>query len=149
MDYNIYIHDKTSGQNKATQPRANGSNNTTPKQAASAMDEDKQNASEGGLVAAAKVSTAGKVALAVYVAAKVTKGVVDTIVPFVARETGDYRFSVAWSNSWQTLNNFMNPIAYAQRQANYYQENMLINQRQAQQRLLVGDAYINSISRTS
>ena len=149
MDYNIYIHDKTSGQNKPTQPRASGGNNTTPSQTANSMDENKQEAAEGGMIAAAKTSTAGKVLLAVYVAAKVTKGIVDTVVPFVARETGDYRFSVAWNNSWQTLNNYMNPIGYAIRQTNYYQENMLINQRQEQQRLLVGDSYINNVSRKS
>lgn len=148
MDYNIYIHDKTSGQKKATQPRSGGSSNTTPNQTADEMSQGKQDAAEGGMVAAAKVSTAGKVLLAVYAAAKITKSIVDTVVPFVARETGDYRFSVAWHNSWQTLNNFLNPISHALTQVNYYQETMLVNKRQEQQRLLVGDSYINGMSRT-
>lgn len=145
MDYNIYIHDKTSGQQKATQPRSNGSSNTSPKSESS-----EQNNTEQGLAKAAQKSNVGKVALAVYVAAKITKQAVETITPFVTKETGDYRFSVAWNNSWNTLKSFLGYFNFSTqiREMSYYQEIMLVNKRQEQQRLLVGDSYINAMSRT-
>ena len=153
MDYNIYIHDKTNGQSKPTEPRQGGNTNTVPANAKKeagdkAMAQNAANAGE-----AASASKAGAVVLAIYVAAKVTKEIVDTITPFVTRETGDYRFAVGYNNTKQTLSNaikLINPITAVQfgmQVTAYYQEAMLFNQKQEQQRLLVGDSYINSISR--
>ena len=136
MDYNIYIHDKTSGQNKPTQPKqTNGGTNTKPK---------KKKEEESP-----EMIMAGKVMVAIVIAAKVAKSAFDVIVPLVARETGDYRFTTAAHNFLQTLKN-ANPanfINYTVNRINYYQENMLINNRQEQQRLLVGDSYLNDVSR--
>lgn len=148
MDYNIYIHDKTNGQNKATEPKTNGSSNTTPKQNTSDSDASGANA---GLTQAASKSTVGKVAIAVYVAYKVASTIYNTIEPMIARQTGDYRFSVWQQNVKQTLHNAspFNAYSYIVNKQHYYQENLLMNQRQEQQRLLVGDAYLNSISRKS
>ena len=92
MDYNIYIHDKTSGQSKPTQARVGGGTNTTPKESAS-----QSQSSDGKLSAASqlfKVGKAGKTAVIMYAAYKIADKVVSTIEPFVTRETGDYRFEL-------------------------------------------------------
>lgn len=142
MDYNIYIHDKTSGQNKPTTPKTNGGSNTTPK-----GDGSEKEAAEQGLTKAASGSKLGKIAIAVYAAVKVSEKIVETVYPFVARETGDYRFSVAYSNVKQTISNFVNPIGYATNFIVFNQNMRLYNQKQEQQRLLIGDSFINNVSR--
>ena len=140
VSYDIYLHDLTHNQKKPTQPKKQGGTNTSSKS------NDSSGAKEMGLIKAA-TTTAGKVALAVYAAEKISDKVVNLIEPFVTRETGDYRFSVAYHNVKQMLNNAVNPIGYFLRRASYYQEMRIANDRQEQERLLVGDAYINSISR--
>lgn len=139
VSYDIYIHDVTGGQQKPTQPKTQGGTNTTPKTSVS-------DGKELGLIKAA-TTTVGKMALVVYATEKVADKVVNVIEPFVTRATGDYRFSVAYSNVKQMLNNAVNPIGYYYRRATYYQEMSIANERQEQQRLLIGDAYVNSISR--
>ena len=141
--YEIYLRNKTGDGGKPTQPRQGGSSNTTPK----SNDGEKKEAAEEGLMQAATKSKAGKVMLAIYAAGKIAKETVGAAIPFITRETGDFRFATAWQNTWQTINNLLNPIGAAGRQINYYHENMIINQRQEQQRLLVGDSYINNMSR--
>ena len=145
MDYNIYIHDKTSGQNKPTTPRKSGSTNTMPKQA---KEEETSEGEKLDLFSKFKSSTkSGGVIMAVFAAIKVAKGVVDTIEPFVSRETGDYRFSVAYKNAETIVGIFKNPVGYAMGKISYYQEMRLYNQKQEQQRMLIGDSFVNSMSR--
>lgn len=143
MDYNIYIHDKTSGSSKPTQPKVGGSENTTPK-----SDNAEQEAGEASLETAA-TTTAGKVILAIYVAGKIAKGVINTLIPFITRETGDFRQSTAWNNQQAVIRNSLNPIGYMMGEVRFYQEARIYNQRQEQERLLVGDSFINNISRKS
>lgn len=144
MDYNIYIRDKTGGSSKPTQPKSGGGENTAPK-----TDTSEQEAGEAGLETAAAKTTAGKVMLAIYVAGKVAKGVVNTLIPFITRETGDYRQATAWNNQQAVIRNSLNPIGYMMGEVTFYQETRIYNQRQEQERLLVGDSFINNMSRKS
>ena len=152
MDYNIYIHDKTGGQNKPTMPRQSGSANTMPKQ----IKEESSNGGEGNaaegmskssFIKAAAATPVGKVAIAIYAAYKVAKKVVDTFEPFITRETGDYRFRTAYQNTNMLLSYFTNPVGALMNKFNYIQETRLYNEKQEQQRMLIGDAFINSTSR--
>ena len=144
MDYNIYIHDETSNSAKPTQPRQGGNANTAPKKKES--QEEKEAKKDAAIEQAAKTKF-GKVMLALYAVGKVTKGVVSSMIPFITRETGDYRFATAWNNTWQSIKNYTNPISYAMGAITYKQETMLANQRLEQERLLVGDSFINDSSR--
>ena len=148
MDYNIYIHDKTSGQSKPTQPRTTGGTNTKGKtQETNNGGAVSLLAKKVGSVVAGATTTAGKIAIAIYAAYKVADKVISVIEPFVTRETGDYRFSVAWHNVKATINNFMNPVHSGISHLRYNQEMRLYNEKQEQQRLLIGDSFINSVSR--
>ena len=145
MDYNIYIHDKTSGQSKPTQARVGGGTNTTPKESAS-----QSQSSDGKLSAASqlfKVGKAGKTAAIIYAVYKISDKVVSTIEPFVTRETGDYRFSVTYNNYKSALGVVLNPIGSVTSYLSYQQEMRLFNQKQEQSRMLIGESSINSSSR--
>ena len=142
MDYNIYIHDRTSEQRKPTQPRVSGSTNTSASKQASTSDSSSKEVATG-----AGIAKFGKAAIVAYAAFKVAEKVHDTILPFVTRETGDYRYSVAYNNVRQTISNIINPVGYLLRRETFRQEMRITNYRQEQERLLVGDAYVNSISR--
>ena len=143
QSYDIYLHDVTGKQSKPTQPKENGGTNTTPKQT------EEADGAEGLYQAASKGGKAGKVALAFAILGKVASETVSFIAPLVARETGDYRFTTWAHNFKQTIKNGLpsNFVNYTMSRINYYQENMLINNRQEQQRLLVGDSYLNDVSR--
>ena len=145
MDYNIYIHDKTSGQSKPTQARVGGGTKTTPKESAS-----QSQSSDGKLSAASqlfKVGKAGKTAAIIYAVYKITDKVVSTIEPFVTRETGDYRFNVAYNNYKSALGVVLNPVGSVTSYLSYQQEMRLFNQKQEQSRMLIGESSINSSSR--
>ena len=148
MDYNIYIHDKTSGQKKPTQPRKTGGTNTTPKQ-------DTSGGGGAGTMTTLKEiksawSSAGKGIIAVAVIKKaidLTIKTVDTVEPFITRETGDYRFNVWWNNAKAYVNMVMNPAGSIHSWATNAQQIRLNNKRQEQHRLLVGDAELNTMDR--
>ena len=138
QSYDVYLHDKTGEQRKPTQPRISGGANTFPAQNESTSTDQK---------AASAAVKAGKAAIIAYVTYKVVEKVHNTILPFVTRETGDYRYSVAYNNVRQTISNILNPIGWTNRMLTYFQETRILNYQHEQQRLLIGDAYVNSISR--
>lgn len=156
MDYNIYIHDKTGGQSKPTMPRQNGGANTTPKVTSSSGSQ-----AEGGFLAttkgdlgsfveAVKSSKAGKIGIALYVAYKVaqkTVQVINVVATHLERQTGDYRFTMAMNNQMTVLNNLVHPVNWAKNLINNLETTRLYNRKQEQERLLLGDTYINSYSR--
>ena len=152
MDYNIYIHDKTSNQGKPTQPRKGGGTNTAPKQNTS---QKESSGGSGFSLAAIKegwsnMSGWGKAAIVMFVIKKATEiciRTVDTIEPFVTRETGDYRFNIVYGNVKQVLNNIKNPVGTVLSAQTYYQENKLFAQKQEQERLLIGDSIVNQRTR--
>lgn len=138
QSYDIYLRDKTGEQRKPTQPRISGGSNTFPAQNESTSTDQK---------AASAALKAGKAAIIAYATYKVVEKVHDTILPFVTRETGDYRYAVAYNNVRQTISNIINPAGYLLRRETYFQETRILNYQHEQQRLLIGDAYVNSISR--
>lgn len=150
MDYNIYIHDKTSSQSKPTQARKSGGTNTTAQKNSSAK---KETSSGGFSLQSLKEGMMGSIGKAAIIAYAVKKAVdlavkvVDTVEPFVTRETGDYRFSITYNNVKQVISNFKNPIGTILSAQTYYQTNRLFAEKQEQQRLLIGDSFVNSRSR--
>ena len=149
MDYNIYIHDKTSSQSKPTQARKSGGTNTTAQKNSSAQ---KETSSGGFSLQSLKegMGSMGKSAIIAYAVKKAVDlavKVVDTVEPFVTRETGDYRFSITYNNVKQVISNFKNPIGTILSAQTYYQTNRLFAEKQEQQRLLIGDSFVNSRSR--
>lgn len=152
MDYNIYIHDKTSSQSKPTQARKGGGINTTAQKNSSTK---KETSSGGFSLQSLKEGWSnmggwGKAAIIAYAVKKAVDlavKVVDTVEPFVTRETGDYRFSITYNNVKQVINNFKNPVGTILSAQTYYQVNRLFAAKQEQQRLLIGDSFVNSRSR--
>ena len=152
MDYNIYIHDKTSGQTKPTQARKGGGTNTTAQKQIKGG-----TTAAGGLSlkalksgASSKLLVAGKVGIVLYAikkAADLTMRAVDTIEPFVTRATGDYRFNVSYGNFKIALNNITNPLGTFLSDINIQHQNYIFNKRQEEERLLLGDSFINSNNR--
>lgn len=146
MDYNIYIHDRTS-QNKPTQARTTGGSFTTSK---TSETQQTSGFSIGSMVSSQKFAKFGKFGIAIAVVAaavKIGDSVVSTIEPFVTRETGDYRFSVAYNNVKSMISAVTNPFQTALSTLTNIQETRLFNQRQEQQRLLIGDSVVNSLTR--
>lgn len=80
-------------------------------------------------------------AVAVY---KLGIKVIDTIEPFITRESGDYRFNTNFSNYKVGVSMIFNPTSTVLNAATYFQENRIFNRGQEQQRLLLGDSFINS-----
>ena len=141
MDYNIYIHDKSDQNGKPTQPRKETESDTAPK-----ADQD----AEGGEAA---FSGLGWIAVAIA-AAKVADAAVTTMLPFQARETGDYSRQYAY-NDFKTgvklaIGVVTNPVGTAYRSAlavaNLKQTEAIEEKRKSRERSLLGDALINSWS---
>ena len=152
MDYNIYIHDKTNGSQKPTKPRKTGGTNTTAKPSSSS------GASVGENIETLKnikngiksMPTSGKLGIAVAVVKKaieITARTIDTIEPFVTRETGDYRFNVEWSNTKAIWRMVTNPVSAGFNYLNTWHTIRIANRRIAQERMLIGDAEVNSWER--
>lgn len=152
MDYNIYIHDKTSSQSKPTQPRKGGGTNTTAQKQTSGG-----TTASGGFSLKAlksglgnKMPVMGKVGIALYVvkkAADIAVKAITMVEPFVTRETGDYRFKVRFGNGLTIANNIFNPFGTLYNELTVQQQNRLFNKRQEEERLLLGDSFINSNNR--
>jgi hypothetical protein len=159
MDYNIYIYDKTSGQSKPTQPRQGGSANTTPK--VSSASGGSGASAEGGFLAttkgdmnsfigAVKSSKLGKIGIALYATYKVLQKcvqVVNVVATHIERQTGDYRFTMSMNNQLTVLRNLTNPVGWSKNLIESLETTTLYNRKQEQERLLIGDSYINSYNR--
>ena len=154
MDYNIYIHDKTSNQ-KPTQPRQGGGANTTPKSTGSTKKEDGFYSSGdgegiGGFIEMVKSSKGGKIALAVYATYKTIQkvvGIIDTIASYNERQSGDYRFRETMGNYMAVIKNFTNPLSYTKGLIDMVETTHLYNRKQDQERLLLGDSFLNTTNR--
>lgn len=152
MDYNIYIHDKTNGSKKPTKARKGGGVNTTAKQETSSGSSFGEEVAtlqniKGGIKS---IGTAGKLGIALMVVKKALEIVtrtVDTIEPFVTRETGDYRFNTWWNNSKTIWNAITNPVGAGLNYLTTRQTVRLANKRTEQERLLIGDAEVNAWER--
>ena len=153
MDYNIYIHDKTNGGSAShTKAWQSGSNSKTSTEEQS----DKKMLSNlskvagvinnpdsiiGSVVGMAKtVPFVAAAYIVLTTAAKITEEQIN----YIARETGDYRASVWWSNTKSGLSAALHPFATAKSMLENRQEVSLYNKRQEQQRLLAGESFVNS-----
>lgn len=145
MDYNIYIHDKTGGRGASpTVPNASPNPDTAPRQ---------EGMTDGREMAGAAFEGAGWIAVAVA-AAKIADAAVTSLLPFQARETGDYSRQYAWNDFKACIGlaaDFVkNPIGAAYRTAvsvvSIKQNEALEEKRKSQERSLLGDSLINSWS---
>lgn len=148
MDYNIYIHDKTNGQSASHTKAWSKSQSSNTK----SWGKSSQKSDDGGdmSMSAAWQALSGAVkshpvVVALVAALTTTYKVVDTITPFVARETGDYRWAVHWNNLKATVNMMTKPFSTAMTSLRSYQEITLHNQKQEYNRELIGEnIYTNS-----
>ena len=153
-DYNIYIHSANNlgGSTNPTKAWTKQQTNQTdaweseysgyqPNSNIPIVDELK----DMGITALAKAFPAVAIAIAVIkIATKVVDNAISTVEPFITRESGDYTFQVGYSNFKVGLSNIFNPSGTALNAATYFQENRIFNRGQEQQRLLLGDSFINS-----
>lgn len=154
-DYNIYIHSATNlgGQENPTKA---WSREKTQQTDAWTNDysgyQESYNDNNGitdelknkGISALAKAVPAVAIAIAIY---KTAVKVVSTIEPYITRESGDYRFQTGLNNYKAGSSMIFNPSSTVLNAMSYFQEVRIFNKGQEQQRLLLGDSFINSYSR--
>lgn len=154
-DYNIYIHSATNlgGQDNPTkawsqqnlqQTEAWNNDYSGYQQTYNSNTELPDYLKNRGIDALKKAIPAVAIAIAVY---KIANKIVSTIEPFITRESGDYRFQTGYSNFKVGMGMIFNPSGTALNALTYFQENRIFNRGQEQQRLLLGDSFINSYSR--
>lgn len=141
QSYTIYLRDKTST-TKPTQPKEEGTSLTAPK---------KEGVSIMSMAKSGQFLTKlGYAGIAVVVAKKVidtADKIISKIEPFITRESGDYRFNVAYGNVKSVKNAIANPLSTAYSVVTIIHTNIIANKRQEQQRALLGDTFINSTDR--
>lgn len=154
-DYNIYIHNVNGDSNSSSPTKAWKKTQDSPTKAwdagietadASEMVSDSTSSVSALKGIGAAVKSHPVVAAAIVVTTLTLKAI-DTITPFVARETGDYTWSVFWGNAKNTINSVLKPFSTAHGFAENYQETKIFNKAQEQQRLLIGESYTNSTIR--
>lgn len=156
-DYNIYIHDLTGGsqvesQTKAWSPSQNSQTKAWESLASTSekMEGSSPNFMSPLMAMGRGITNAAKshpVIAAAIVVTTIAIKITDTVVPFVTRETGDYRFSKLYGDIKTHLNNLTKPISFAIGWAQNHQENMIYNKKQEQERALIGESYVNSSTR--
>jgi len=145
MDYNIYIHDNTSGSSSSnTEPWKTGSKQTEPWQEVTgdakqvletASNPDVLVAGAVGKFARAFPYVAGAVAV-VAIADKIYS----THATWLATETGDNRGLLAQQELHTTIRNIMNPYSATINHLRALQSYRIQNQRQAMNKMLLGDS---------
>ena len=155
-DYNIYIHDLSSGSSgqnptQAWQPGESATPtqawNPKPSESGSGLNVSTVGNALSKFKSMGAAGKFGAVVLAAYAVVKTCQKIVDTVEPFVTRETGDYRFNVAWNNSKACINAVTHPLQSAINYAKYQQEARLYNEKQEQSRLLIGESITNNPKR--
>lgn len=152
MDYNIYIHDNTSGSSSSnTEPWKSGSKQTEPwqEESAGSVTQALNTATNpDSLVSSAvsmfkkipKVGTAVATAVAVVM---VADKIYTTHATWLQAETGDRRGLLAEQEWKTTINNMLNPYSAVVNHLRALQSYRIQNQRQEQNRLLLGDSLDN------
>lgn len=152
MDYNIYIHDNTSGSSSSnTQPWKSGSKQTEPWQevtgeakqildTASNPDSLISSAISGLRAINPKVAVAVMASIAVVATAD---KIFTTHATWLATETGDNRGLLAQQEFHTTIRNIMNPYSATINHLRALQSYRIQNQRQAMNKILLGDSLDN------
>jgi hypothetical protein len=145
MDYNIYIHDNTSGSSSSnTEPWKTGSKQTEPWQDGSGEMKQALNAiSNPDSVVASAVggirSFLPTIASAIAVVAVADK-IITTQATWLATETGDNRQSLFMQEYHTTINNILRPYSSLVNNLRAIQNARLQNQRQEMSKMLLGDS---------
>ena len=146
MDYHIYLHNlNEGGQSNPTVP-------TPPDKPSMTVPNYSEEAGKAfdprmALSTAAKAAK-GFLPIAVTIAvAKVTDKVLTVALPLMAKESGDYSGTIAYSNFKAQVNNLTHPVSTALNWIKAEQEIRLSNERSSRQRELLGDAFLSSIGR--
>ena len=155
MDYNIYIHNKTIQDVKPTQPQQPGQPKPTKPKTPNKEPGNKPNTNtSGGFAVSLKnfknIAKGGKVAIALKVAKDVSVMVmtkIKAVADYASNETGDYRLSLQMGNAISVIQSASNPVGTLMNDIRRRQNNIVANKKQEQQRLLLGDVFINSGSR--
>lgn len=156
-DYNIYIHDLSSGASQESQTtpwKVGAENNQTKAWATSAEGESGVgNGSGFSLSSLLAVFKGGSAASSVPAVAGVIAAYgiatrfIDTTLPFITRETGDYRFAIQYQNFKAAIHTIWNPVSATISYLTFMQESRLFNKKQEQGRLLVGESYNNFLNK--
>lgn len=165
-DYNIYIHN-VNGESATDSPVKAWSGGNTASQTKAWQPSSQSSSQDGGdgfsfskLFKTAELAFKGSnflsksvpivaAAIAAYQAAQKVTSIANTLAPFVSRETGDYDWQFAAQNVKSCLNAVGNPVGTIMANLQARQEAMLFNKRAEQERLLVGEGYLNSGVRRS
>lgn len=149
MDYNIYIHDNTSGSSSSnTEPWKSGSKQTEPWQEVTGdAKQVLQTASNPDSLVSSAISGLKainpKVAVAVMTAVAVV-GVADKIftthATWLQAETGDNRGLLGQQEFHTIIRNVMNPYSATINHLRALQSYRIQNQRQAMNKMLLGDS---------
>jgi len=152
MDYNIYIHDNTSGSSPSnTQPWKEGSKQTEPwqevtgeakqvLQTASNPDSLISSAISGLRAINPKVAVAVMASIAVVATAD---KIFTTHATWLQAETGDNRALLQQQEFHTTIRNIMNPYSATINHLRALQSYRIQNQRQAMNKILLGDSLDN------
>lgn len=158
-DYNIYIHDLSRGsqvesQTKAWSPsvptqsptQAWNSSGESFSGAVSAFKSEATDtlASSGVGLAVAQYAPAIAAAAAVV---KLSIKVFEGVTTYFSRETGNYHIKKGYENLKATINAGLHPVGTWIAWQKAMQEQRLYNWQQEQQRLLIGEGYVNSNDR--
>lgn len=149
MDYNIYIHDNTSGSSSSnTEPWKSGSKQTEPWQEGTGeLNKVLQTASNPDSLVSSVISGLKaidpKVAVAVMTAVAVVSTadkIITTQAGWLATETGDNRQAILMQEYHTTINNIMRPYSSLVNNLRAIQNARLQNQRQEMSKMLLGDS---------
>lgn len=152
MDYNIYIHDNTSGSSSSnTEPWKTGSKQTEPwQEGAGELNKVLQTASNPDSLIPSfspqMIAKLGKLGVAVacaYAVVKVADKVASEYASWLQVETGDSRATLQLQEFHTTIRNISNPFSTAINYIKAEQSYRVQNLKQAQNKLLLGDSIDN------
>lgn len=153
MDYNIYIHNVNgfnapTGNIKAWQSSDDGGSQTKAWITSGSQDSNSNNESKGTPPfnvgkAALNMAKSHPVLAAAIAVVVIADKIITTVEPFVSRDTGDYRFGIWYNNAKNGFMTVLKPISTVIENMRMQQEIYHTNKKNEQERLLLGDAYLN------
>lgn len=149
MDYNIYIHDNTSGSSSSnTEPWKSGSKQTEPWQEGSGeLNKVLQTASNPDSIVSNVIGGLKEIDPTIAVAVMASVAVVATAdkiftthATWLQAETGDNRALLQQQELHTTIRNIMSPYSATINHLRALQSYRIQNQRQAMNKMLLGDS---------
>lgn len=158
MDYNIYIHNVNGSAEDIAPTKAWTSNESVPTKAWTPSTSDAKEgesfkmsapptAAFGAIKQAIKKHPVIAAAVAIIMITKKVIDGVEKVSEIQASDTGDYRFTTTMQNLQANMNILTHPISSAINMWNAGRMNKIYNRKQEQERMLLGDTFVNSQTR--